>query len=157
MAGFPTGMLHIDLKRYYLVGEGFVKRTLTLGRLLKKMAENFNKGGTMPEIVIGKINFPALPKNHPLRKLCEEENFDARLREKVCKYWMESLRHFIDGLSTQRTEEDFTEVANARESSFRGSMLTDDGEALLLATDATEPVEEDGSTLFTDPDEREML
>ena len=77
-----------------------------------------------------------------------------RLQDKVCRAFSESLQDFLDGLSTQRAEEDFVEVANARESSFQGSMLTDDGEALLLATDPTEAADvpllvgPDGETLL---------
>ena len=80
------------------------------------------------QIEIGKIYFPSLPTNHPLRKLCDEEGFDMRLQDKVCRAFTESLQDFLDGLSTQRAEEDFVEVANAREGSLRGSMVVEDEE-----------------------------
>lgn len=82
------------------------------------------------KIEIGKIYFPSLPPNHPIRKLCEEEGFDMRVQNKVCEAWMESLQEFLEGLSTQRAEEDFVEVANARESSFCGSTIADENDAL---------------------------
>lgn len=94
----------------------------------------------MPDIEIGTIYFPSLPTDHPLRKLCEEEGFDMRLQDKVCKAFTASLQDFLNGLTEIRDEE-FEEVASARDSSFRGAMLTDDGEALLLSTDATEPMD----------------
>ena len=90
------------------------------------------------EIEIGKIYFPSLPTNHPLRKYCEEMKFDMAGQDKCCQMVTDCLEDFLAGLGELRAEEDFVEVANARESSFRGAMLTEDGDSLLLATDDTE-------------------
>lgn len=107
----------------------------------------------MPDIKAGTLYFPQLPKNHPIQKYVEEEKLDMHGQDKLCKLVTDCIDEFLLGLTTVRDEE-FEEVANARESSFQGSMLTDDGEVLLLATDPTEVADvpllvgPDGETLL---------
>jgi hypothetical protein len=93
------------------------------------------------DIEIGKIYFPNLPKDHPLRKYCEERKHDMKEQDATCKMVSACFDELLAGLITKRTEADFKEVADARKSSFEGSVLTDDGDALLLSTDATEPAD----------------
>jgi hypothetical protein len=95
----------------------------------------------MVDIEIGHLYFPALPKNHPLREYCDKYKYDMFRQDELCKVMMACIEEFWGGLSTQRNE-DFKEVADARESSFRDGVLTEDGAAALLTGSSTEGASE---------------
>ena len=90
------------------------------------------------EIEAGRIHYCHLPKDHPIKVLCEEEKFDLRLQERVMRAMEGTLDRFLDSLIDQR-EEDLHEVVNNIQQTLV-EPLPEDDTPIIMGPDGETPL-----------------
>jgi hypothetical protein len=90
------------------------------------------------KIEAGRIHYCHLPKDHPIKVLCEEEKFDLKMQERVMRAMEETLDRFLDSLIDQR-EKDLHEVVNNIQQTLV-EPLPEDTNPIILGPDGETPL-----------------